>query len=87
VAILDLSTHPFAFVTVNELAKYWRVTSGLVREAIEAGELEAITFRGGKWRITTRAAIAFEQKARVKGTEWPRVVPFQEGRKSRRQTP
>jgi hypothetical protein len=72
VTISDLATHPFAYVTVNELADYWRITPARILTAIQAGELEAIEFGAGTCRIATRAAQEFEERARYKASPWPR---------------
>jgi hypothetical protein len=74
-AILNLGSHPFVWVTVRELADYWRVSAGCVIEQIAAGGLDAIQIRPGIFRVRTDAAIEFEQRGRVTAaTRWPAVL-------------
>jgi excisionase family DNA binding protein len=61
-AIIDLKYHPFAYVTIGELAEYWRLRRRHVIEHINAGDVEAIKVGPG-YRIRTTTAIAFEQRA------------------------
>jgi hypothetical protein len=78
VTILDLATHPFAFVTINELAEYWRITPAQVLEVVDSGHLEAIEFGGGARRVMAQAALEFERRARVRTTTptWGPVLPW-----------
>ena len=73
-AIVDLEYHPFAFVTIGELAEYWRLTRRHVLDHIAAGNVEAIQLGHGIYRIRTATAIAFEQRA-LDASSW-RPLPF-----------
>ncbi len=61
--IKDLSTHPEKFVTVAELAEYWRVSDRAVRYWIAKGALKADRLSKSPGirtlRVLTRDAIAF----------------------------
>ena len=62
-SIVDLSTHPNAFVTVKAVAEHLAVTDKTVRKWIEAGVLPAYRFKT-QWRIALTDAVAFVQRAR-----------------------
>jgi hypothetical protein len=64
-AIVDLAVHPYAFVTVAELACYWRLPNRAVLDYIYGGGLEAIRFGPGVYRIRTKTALEFERRALV----------------------
>jgi excisionase family DNA binding protein len=64
-AILDLAFHPFAYVTINELAEYWRLGRRRVLDHIKAGHVEAIQLGPGLYRIRTITALTFERACAV----------------------
>jgi hypothetical protein len=64
-AIVDLSLHPFTYVTIAELAEYWRLQRRHVLEHINAGDVEAIKLGPGIYRVRTSAALAFEARCVV----------------------
>jgi hypothetical protein len=70
-AIVDLEYHPFAYVTIRELAEYWRLPKRRVLHHIRAGNFEAIQLGPGIYRVRTTAALAFEQRAL--GSNWKPV--------------
>ena len=60
--IIDLETHPEPYVTMSDLADYWRVTRKQVYKQVETGMLKA-TVLGPMLRISTIDAIRFEDRA------------------------
>jgi excisionase family DNA binding protein len=62
VAIQDLASHPAAYVSVDELARYWGVSRARLRKYIEDGELEAMALGPRLVRISTRAALKLEER-------------------------
>lgn len=64
-AIQDLASHPAAYVSVEELARYWGVSRTRLRKYIESGELEAMVLGPRLVRISTRAALELEQGIRT----------------------
>jgi hypothetical protein len=60
--IIDLDTHPEPYVTMSDLADYWRVSRKQVYRQIETGMLKA-TVLGPMLRICTADAIRFEEMA------------------------
>jgi excisionase family DNA binding protein len=64
-SIRDLSTHPLAFVSVGELASYWRISRRQIYKQIEAGTLPAIRLGPRLFRIRTSVARTFEESARL----------------------
>jgi excisionase family DNA binding protein len=91
-AIEDLANHPTAYLTIAELAEYWRVSPSQIRKRVQSGELAALRLGPHVYRISTGAAQAFELRARVgdgptpaprvKRDERVRVVAFAVGRSS-----
>jgi excisionase family DNA binding protein len=73
-AIIDLASHPYCFITVGELAEYWRLSRRRILEHLSAGHLEAIQF-GAIVRIRTDAARQFEQRAAVPSRSTPGTGP------------
>ncbi|MQA28714.1 MAG: hypothetical protein GEU82_02585 [Luteitalea sp.] len=63
--IRDLSTHPAAYVSVGELANYWRVSRKQIYKQIDAGTLAAIRLGPRLFRIRTVVARDFEESARM----------------------
>jgi hypothetical protein len=70
-AIVDLTFHPFAYVTIAELAEYWRLRKARVLDHIKAGHFEAIQLGPKIYRIRTSAALAFEQRCIVAPSHRP----------------
>ena len=56
--IVDLATHPDAYVTVSQLARYWKVHPETVRRQILKGALRK-TQIGTAIRIATKDALAY----------------------------
>jgi excisionase family DNA binding protein len=67
--IIDLATHPEAYVTVRELAEYWQVSRRVIYKQIEAGTLESIRLGPRLLRIRTEVAREFERVARMRPGE------------------
>jgi excisionase family DNA binding protein len=63
--IRDLSTHPVPYVSVGELASYWRISRKQIYKQIDAGTLEAIRLGPRLFRIRTSIARQFEESARM----------------------
>jgi excisionase family DNA binding protein len=63
--IRDLSTHPVPYVSVGELASYWRISRKQIYKQIDAGTLEAIRLGPRLFRIRTSVARQFEENARM----------------------
>ena len=64
-SIRDLSTHPLAYVSVGELASYWRISRKQIYKQIDAGTLPAIRLGPRLFRIRTCVAREFEENARL----------------------
>jgi hypothetical protein len=63
-AIFDLTSHPWAYVTVRELADYWRISEKRVLAHLVSGDVAGIELSPKVFRIQTRTAIEFERRAR-----------------------
>jgi excisionase family DNA binding protein len=63
--IEDLRTHPDQYVTVFQLARYWRVGRKQIYKQIDAGTLPAIRLGPRLLRIRTVDAIRFERMAKT----------------------
>lgn len=61
--INELEQHPESFVTVEQLASYWKVSRKYVRRLIEADILEAARFGPRTYRVPTCAAREFEKRS------------------------
>jgi hypothetical protein len=70
--IIDLDTHPEPYVTMSDLADYWRVSRKQVYKQIESGMLRA-TVLGPMLRICTIDAIRFEEMAVMRTSERERA--------------
>ena len=68
-SIRDLSTHPLAYVSVGELASYWRISRKQIYKQIDAGTLLAIRLGPRLFRIRTCVAREFEERARMSPVE------------------
>ena len=84
-AIFDLASHPHAFVTVRELAEYWRLSQTRVLAHMRGGEFEAIQLGPSVYRIRTATALEFERRSKVRSERsrrkkrlaWPSPVDRQ----------
>ena len=63
--IHDLQSHGQPYVSVRELAEYWRVSNKSIYKQIEAGTLKAIRLGPRLFRISTTHARKFEQLAKL----------------------
>ena len=61
--ITDLQDHSEPYVTVSELADYWRVSRKQIDKQIAAGTLRTVRLAPRRLRIRTRDAIRFEELA------------------------
>jgi excisionase family DNA binding protein len=73
--IRDLLTHPFPYVSVGELASYWRVGRKQIYKQIDAGTLEAIRLGPRLFRIRTSVARDFEERARMRPEDHEAASP------------
>ena len=64
-SIRDLTTHAAAYVSVGELASYWRISRKQIYKQIDAGTLSAIRLGPRLFRIRTCVARQFEDSARM----------------------
>jgi excisionase family DNA binding protein len=71
VPLSDLETHPEAYVTAGELARYWMVHRKQVYKQIEAGTLPALRLGPRLWRIRTTDALEFERRAHMRPSGAP----------------
>jgi len=58
----DLAEHPLSYVSVSELADYWRVSRRYLYKQVQAGSLEAIYLGPKSYRIPKEAALEFERR-------------------------
>jgi excisionase family DNA binding protein len=63
--IRDLASHAAVYVSVGELADYWRISRKQIYKQIDAGTLEAIRLGPRLFRIRTAVARNFEESARM----------------------
>ena len=61
VRIKVLEDHAAPYVTVEELAAYWRVSRKLIYNRVSTGELPAVRFGPRLLRVRTSEAIKFER--------------------------
>src|SRR5262245_54725141 len=61
----NLKSHQAAYVTIGELAEYWRISRKQIYKQIEAGTLPAIRLGPRLLRIRTVDAIEFERCANM----------------------
>ena len=64
-AIRYLDSHGQPYVTVGALAEYWQVSRKQIYKQIEAGTLPAIRLGPRLYRIPTKQAREFEERARL----------------------
>jgi len=65
VAIHNLADHDVPYVTVRELAEYWRVSQKQIRRRVAAGHLSGLRLGPRLWRITVASALAFERASEL----------------------
>ena len=63
----NLKSHPAPYVTIAELAAYWRVSRKQIYKQIDAGTLRAIRLGPRLLRVRTTDAYAFERRANLHG--------------------
>ncbi len=73
-AIFDLQVHPSTYVTVGELADYWRVSRAYVLAQVYAGHFEAIHLGPGIYRVRTSTARRFEEGALMPASYRPDLL-------------
>ena len=67
-SLQNLKSHQAAYVTIGELAQYWRISRKQIYKQIEAGTLSAIRLGPRLLRIRTVDAIDFERRANMQST-------------------
>jgi excisionase family DNA binding protein len=60
-AIHNLANHAAPYVTVRELAEYWRVSQKQIRQRVAAGHLSGLRLGPRICRISVASALAFER--------------------------
>jgi excisionase family DNA binding protein len=60
-AIYNLANHAAPYVTVRELAEYWRVSQKQIRQRVAAGHLSGLRLGPRICRISVASALAFER--------------------------
>jgi len=60
-AIQNLASHAAPYVTVRELADYWRVSQRQIRQRIATGHLNGLRLGPRICRISVASALAFER--------------------------
>jgi excisionase family DNA binding protein len=60
-AIQNLANHAAPYVTVRELAEYWRVSQKQIRQRVAAGQLSGLRLGPRICRISVASALAFER--------------------------
>ena len=64
-SLQNLKSHQAAYVTIGELAEYWRISRKQIYKQIEAGTLPAIRLGPRLLRIRTADAVEFERRANM----------------------
>lgn len=64
-AIKDLATHPAAYVSVTELAEYWKLDRHQIYKFIDLGGLRAIRLGPRTFRVHVDDARVFERDAKL----------------------
>lgn len=62
--IIDLDSHPHPHVTVEDLARYWGVSTRTVYRDIDKGALKVLRLPGGNIRIRTKDAREYGKPSR-----------------------
>jgi excisionase family DNA binding protein len=65
--LTDLQAYSGPFVTVSQLADYWKVSRKHVLKLIESGHLEAVRLGPKTHRVSVNSAVAFERRSRYGG--------------------
>jgi excisionase family DNA binding protein len=60
-AIHNLANHTAPYVTVRELAEYWRVSQRQIRQRVATGHLSGLRLGPRICRISVASALAFER--------------------------
>jgi excisionase family DNA binding protein len=60
-AITNLATHAAPYVTVRELADYWRISQKQIRRRVAEGRLSGLRLGPRICRISVASALAFER--------------------------
>jgi excisionase family DNA binding protein len=60
-AIHNLANHAAPYVTVRELAEYWRVSQRQIRQRVATGHLSGLRLGPRICRISVASALAFER--------------------------
>jgi hypothetical protein len=60
-AIQNLANHTAPYVTVRELAEYWRISQRQIRQRIATGQLSGLRLGPRICRISVASALAFER--------------------------
>ena len=63
--ITDLNLHTAPFVSVSDLAAYWSVSRKQIYKQLDAGTLPALRLGPRLYRISTKDAREFEDRARM----------------------
>ena len=69
-SITDLASHPDSFVSVGDLASYWGVSRKQIYKQIDAGTLPAMRLGPRLFRISTKDAREFQERARITPPAW-----------------
>jgi len=88
-AIHDLASHSAPYVTVRELADYWRVSQKQIRQRLAAGHLSGLQLGPRICRITVTSALSFErasEQALSQRVRTKRALPAPDGPPDRRRT-
>jgi excisionase family DNA binding protein len=72
-AIQDLNNHANIFVSIAELAAYWRVSRRYLYRQVELGALDAIKLGPRSYRISVASALQFE-RAHSSSDHWTTSV-------------
>jgi excisionase family DNA binding protein len=64
-AIKDLAAHPAAYVSVSELAEYWKLDRHQIYKFIDLGGLRAIRLGPRTFRVHVEDAREFERDAKL----------------------
>ena len=73
-AIHDLGNHPRAYVSLTELAEYWRVSRRVLYKQVQIGALGALRFGSRSFRISVPAAVRFERSRAVSNDSIARAI-------------
>jgi excisionase family DNA binding protein len=68
-SLQNLKSHEAAYVTIGELAEYWRISRKQIYKQIDAGTLPAIRLGPRLLRIRTVDAVEFERRANMQAPD------------------